>query len=94
MELAITFRNVDPSEALKERAEKRFQKVLKHLKEPATAHITVTVDKHRHRAELTVHTNGDVLHASTETDDMYVSVDQAIAKIAAAARKQKERHQR
>lgn len=94
MELEFTFRNVDPSDAIKTWANKRFQKATKHLKDPTSAHLTVSVDKHRHRAELTVHTSGETLRASEETTDMYASLDQVMAKIEEAAQRNKERQER
>jgi putative sigma-54 modulation protein len=91
MELDFTFRNVEPTEAIKAWANKRFQKVTKHLRDPSSAHIVVTVDKHRHRAELTVHSHGDILRASEETDDLYSTLDQVMSKLEQVAQRQKER---
>jgi len=92
MELEFTFRNIESTEAIRAWALKRFAKVEKHLREPSAAHVTLTVDKHRHRADLTVHAMGDVLHASGETDDMYATLDAVMVKIEACAQKQKEHH--
>ncbi|MDP2315956.1 MAG: ribosome-associated translation inhibitor RaiA [Pseudomonadota bacterium] len=91
MDLEFTFRNVEPTEAIKAWANKRFQKVTKHLKDPSSAHIELSVDKHRHRAELTVHSHGDILRASDETDDLYTTLDQVMQKLEAAAQRQKDR---
>ncbi|MFZ5479976.1 MAG: ribosome hibernation-promoting factor, HPF/YfiA family [Myxococcota bacterium] len=91
MELEFTFRNIEPTDAIKNWANKRFQKVTKHLKDPTHAHLTVTVDKHRHRAELTVHVNGEILRASDETNDMYATLDQVMAKIEQSAQRTKEK---
>jgi putative sigma-54 modulation protein len=91
MELEFTFRNVEPTDAIKAWAQKRFQKVTKHLKDPSSAHIVVSVDKYRHRAELTVHSHGDILRATDESDDMYTTLDQVMVKLEAAAQRQKER---
>ena len=94
MELEFTFRNIESTEAIRAWALKRFAKVEKHLPEPASAHVTLTVDKHRHRADLTVHAMGEVLHASDETDDMYATLDGVMVKIEHAAQKQKEKTHR
>lgn len=95
MELQFTFRNVEPTDAIKSWANKRFQKVVKHLKvvEPdvSTAHVVITVDKNRHRAELTVHSDGHTLHAKEESTDMYTSLDAVMAKIEEQAQRQKEK---
>jgi putative sigma-54 modulation protein len=91
MDLEFTFRNVEPTDAIKTWASKRFQKVTKHLREPTSAHLTLSVDKHRHRAELTVHTTAGVLRASDETDDLYATLDAVMARIEETAQRAKER---
>lgn len=93
MELDFTFRNIESTEAIKAWAQRRFQKVEKHLLDPTHAHLTLSVDKHRHRAEMTVHNKGEILRASEETDDMYTTMDRVMEKVEAAAQKQKERLQ-
>ena len=91
MELEFTFRNLEPSEAIKEWASKRFKKVEKHLRGPAHAHLSVIVDKHRHRAEVKIYHNGDVLLATEESGDMYGSLDAVMSKIEQVAQRVKER---
>jgi len=91
VELDFTFRNVESTEAIKTWALKRFSKVAKHVREPAHAHLTIIVDKHRHRAECTLRSAGETLHASGETADMYQSIDAVCATIENAARRLHER---
>lgn len=93
MELEFTFRNIEATEAIKEWARGRFKKVQKHLPEATHAHLTLAVDKHRHRAEVTVHAHGDILRASDETDDMYATLDAVMDKLQTAAQRHKERGQ-
>ncbi len=92
MRLEITFRNIEATDALRERAEKKFQKVAKHLREPIDAHLVCKVEKHRHSAELTVHAAGDLSFRVQETtDDMYATIDGIMNKIERAVRRHKER---
>lgn len=91
MELEFTFRNVEPTAAIKDWAAKRFQKVVKHLKDPASAHVTITVDKHRHRADLTVHSHGETFRAEDETDDLYATLDGVMSKVEVSLRRHKEK---
>lgn len=93
MELEFTFRNLESTAAIKEWATKRFKKVEKHLPDATQAHLTLTVDKHRHRAEVTVHSKGEILRATDETDDMYATLDAVMDKLQMAAQRQKERGQ-
>lgn len=93
MELEFTFRNIESTEAIKSWASKRFKKVEKHLGQPSTAHLTLTVDKFRHRADLTVHTQGEILKAANETDDMYQAMDGVMQKMEHAVQSHKEKTQ-
>lgn len=93
MDLEFTFRNIESTEAIKAWAEKRFKKAEKHLQDASTAHLTLSVDKFRHRADMTVHVHGDVLKATDETDDMYQALDGVMAKIEHAAQSRKEKQQ-
>ncbi len=91
MELEFTFRNVESTEAIKGWAVKRFSKVAKHVRGPSFAHLTIIVDKHRHRAECSLRTGGELLHASSETADMYSSIDGVASTIEHSARRLHER---
>lgn len=92
MRLETTFRNIEPSDAVKDRAEKKFAKVAKHLREPIEGHLVIKVEKHRHSAELTVTAAGDQHFSAHEvTDDMYATIDGIMAKLERAVQRAKER---
>ncbi len=91
MGLEMTFRNLEASDLLRARAEKKFSKVVKHLREPIEGHLVCRVEKHRHRAELTVHSAGETLKVHEETADMYATIDGVMNKLARAARRSRER---
>lgn len=91
MELEFTFRNLESTEALKSWAQKRFKKVEKHLRDPQAAHVTLSVDKHRHRADIIVHDGGVPIRASDESDNMYSTLDSVMSKVEAYAQRLKER---
>ena len=92
MRLDVTFRNTPTSDALRERAEKKFAKVAKHLREPIEAHMVVKVEKRRHMAELTVHAAGrQYFDVSDVSEDMYATVDGVMQKLERVVRRAKER---
>jgi len=93
MRFEITFRNTQTTDALRERAERKFLKVVKHLREPVEAHMVVQVEKHRHHAEISVTSGRDTLKVQEETDDMYRTIDRVMHKLERVARRQKERLQ-
>ena len=75
MNLDVTYRNVRPSDRLKGRAEKKFQKVAKHLREPIDAHLVLREEKHLKIAEFTVSGSGEVFKVEEHTSDMFASID-------------------
>jgi len=93
MRFEVTFRNTKTTDALVQRAERKFAKVAKHLREPIDAHMVVKVDKHRHMAEINVTTGRETLKVQEETDDMYRTIDRVMHKLERVARRHKERMQ-
>jgi putative sigma-54 modulation protein len=91
MSLHVTFKNCQSTDALVERAEQKFEKALKYMKEPVEAHMVVHVEKRRHRADLTVTAAGEILKTEVETDDMYTTIDTLMDKIERVAKRHKER---
>jgi putative sigma-54 modulation protein len=94
MQLAATFRHMDPSSAVKSYAEERLQKIRKYFqREPISAHATFAVERnHNHVAEFQITLpNGLVIQARETTEDMYSSIDLAGARIERQVRKWKER---
>jgi putative sigma-54 modulation protein len=91
MNLHVTFKNCEPSDALRERLEQKLDKLAKYFREPSEAHVVLGVEKHRHRGDITVHAPGEILKTEVETDDMYVTVDRLMERLERAAKRQKER---
>jgi len=87
MKVNFTGRHVEVSEALRTFAEERFQKMMPYMDDIIDVHVTLSVEKHRHMAEVSVKTRGGDFLASTETDDMYASLTQALDKLETQAHK-------
>lgn len=81
MQLAVTFRNIDATDALREYAEEKVQRIRKFLRRPIEAHVVLAVNKHRHMAEITVTANRMAINATEETGDLYSAIDLAVSKI-------------
>ncbi|MBC7899480.1 MAG: ribosome-associated translation inhibitor RaiA [Saprospiraceae bacterium] len=87
-----TGRHIDVTPALRSHAEEHFVRIDHALNGKATkAHIILEVERGRHRAEVIVNWNGDVLTAATTNPDMYQSLSQTIDKIEKQALKLKEK---
>lgn len=92
MGLEMTFRNLDPSDAMRARATKKMDRMLNKFRdENSDAHMVFSIEKHRHRVELTIRVQGEQLTIHDETDDMYTSIDNVFNKAASAARRARDR---
>ena len=91
MQIAVTFRHMEPSEALKSYAEEKLERVKKYIDEPIVVQVFLTVEKIRHMAEVTINAKGITIKAAEETNDMYASIDAVSDKIERQLRRFKER---
>ncbi|MFQ5914019.1 MAG: ribosome hibernation-promoting factor, HPF/YfiA family [Nitrospinota bacterium] len=88
MHVAITARHIHLTQALKERAEERVQRLERLLDPPVSANVVLSVQKYRQLAEITLQGNGFTLHGAGVTDDLYTAIDNAVEKL----RRQIEKH--
>jgi putative sigma-54 modulation protein len=93
MHIDITFKNIDPSDALKDYAKKRLTKIGKFIYRPADAHVILSVEKIRHKAEVTLNADGVIINAIEITEDMYSAIDIVMEKVERQVKKHKEKLQ-
>ena len=91
MQLNITFRQFGSSDALKEYAKEKVERVNKYLDRSGEAHVVLSLERHLHHAEITIHSGSWVLRGREKSEDMYASIDLAMDKIEAQLRKYKEK---
>jgi putative sigma-54 modulation protein len=90
--IQVTGRHVSVTEAMKEYCRRRLACL--HLDYPKIIEVQILLDvqKYRHTAEVILHCSNHItLEASAENDDMYVSIDEVVDKIARQMRKYKTR---
>jgi putative sigma-54 modulation protein len=81
MNISITFRHMDASEAIKGYAHDKLAKLQKFLRKPMTAKVTLSLDKLRHVAEARISSGGEHLEAKETSEDMYASIDRVLDKL-------------
>lgn len=81
MNVRITFRHMDSSEAVKAHAKQKLTKLQKFLREPMTAKVTLSLDKLAHVAETHIQSGGSRHEAKETSEDMYTSIDKVMAKL-------------
>ncbi len=81
MDIAVTFRHMQPTESLRTYAEEKVSKIKKYLDFPIEAHVVLSVEKFRHIADVSLSINGTWIKGIEETDDMYSAIDQVMDKL-------------
>jgi putative sigma-54 modulation protein len=81
MNISITFRHMEASEAIKGYARDKLAKLQKFLRKPMTAKVTLSLDKLRHVAETRISSGGEHLEAKESSADMYASIDRVHDKL-------------
>jgi ribosomal subunit interface protein len=74
-EVTVTFRHVEPTDAIKVYAEKKFAHFGRSIKRACVAHLILTVDKYRQHGEVTVKSGRLSVVAQEETKDLYSVID-------------------
>ena len=94
LQIAVTFRHVDPTPALKAYAEEKLARVKKYLRRPIDAHVILSVAKERHGAEITLKADHVTMFAEETTHDLYSAIDLAVDKLEHQAQKLHEKRRR
>ncbi|MFW6050180.1 MAG: ribosome hibernation-promoting factor, HPF/YfiA family [Myxococcota bacterium] len=81
MRVNFTFRNLEPSDGIKNYAEDKITKLQKYLHAPLDVEITLSLERHLHRADVTVAADGHHHAAHEESEDMYASIDLVVDKL-------------
>lgn len=91
MQVNITFRHLEPTEALKTHVRGRVEHVQRYIDRPSEAHAVLHVENLHHHAEITVKAGRFLLRGTAKSQDMYASIDQAADKIERQLKKHKEK---
>jgi len=92
MQVTVIGRHIEATEALKQYATEKLGRLEKYL--PKTIQVVVTlsvVKKVHHIAEAVIKSNGLLIQASEETEEMYSAIDLLIAKLERRVRRYREK---
>lgn len=93
MQVSVTFKNIDPSDALKAYATKKLERIEKLLDAPSEANVVFSVEKIRHITEMSVTSGRTTVHATEISEGMYAAIDLAVDKIKQQLAKSKKKLQ-
>jgi putative sigma-54 modulation protein len=81
MNIAITFRHLDSSEAIKEYAHEKVGRIQKFLRKPMKANVTLSIEKGDQVAEVNLTSGSEHYTAKESGENMYASLDRVCDKL-------------
>jgi putative sigma-54 modulation protein len=91
MHVSVTFRQLEPSDALKSYVTERLRKFKRYLEGAQEAHVVLALEKFRHLADVTINSNGRIIKGREENVDMYAAIDLVMDKIDQQLRKMRDK---
>jgi putative sigma-54 modulation protein len=91
MQINLTGRHVEITEALKDYVDTKFAKLERHFDHINNVHVVLNVEKLKQIAEAKLNLNGGEVFAQCEDDNMYAAIDLLIDKLDRQVIKHKEK---
>ena len=91
MKIKITGKGMNVSDYLRGVVQKKAEKLGRYFKPETEMTVTLSIEKNRHIAEVTVPVDGILLRTEEATGDMYSSIDAMLKKLERQIRKHRTR---
>ena len=92
MQTSVTFKNLDPSDHLRDYVSDKLNRFDKYLHNPAEASVVLSVEKFRHIAEVNIIGDRLSINGKEETEDMYSAIDMVLDKLEKQIKKSKQKN--
>ena len=93
MNLNVSGRHLEVTPALRDYVRDKLGRVTRHFDHVIDAHVVLSVDKLRQKAEVTLHVRGKDIHCACEDQDLYAAIDLLIDKLDRQVLKYKDKRQ-
>lgn len=91
MQLQLTGRHVEITDAIRQFVDTKFSKLERHFDHITAVHVILSVDSHKQQAEATLQLAGNDIFAKSDDDNMYAAIDALIDKLDRQLIKHKEK---
>ncbi|MFQ5881298.1 MAG: ribosome hibernation-promoting factor, HPF/YfiA family [Candidatus Methylomirabilales bacterium] len=81
MQILLTGRNLEVTEALRRYAEEKVGRLQKYLDRITSAHIVLSLEKYRQIAEVTLRVRDLTIRGEESTEDLYASINLVVEKL-------------
>jgi putative sigma-54 modulation protein len=75
MNLSVSGHHLEVTPALRSYVESKIGRVTRHFDHVIDAHVILTANKVKQKAEVTLHVRGKDLHCESEEADLYAAID-------------------
>lgn len=75
MNFIITGKNIEVTQGLKDAVQDKIGKLEKYFNPDTEVVVTLSVEKDRHKIEVTIPVKGSIIRSEQVSNDMYVSID-------------------
>ena len=58
MQVSVTFRHMDPTQALKDFASEKVARIEKYIHTPMDANVVLSTERYMHKADITIKAHG------------------------------------
>ena len=91
MQINLTGRHLDITDAMRTYVQGKFERLERHFDHVTQVHVILSVEKLRQKAEASFHISGHDLYAESDHEDMYAAIDALVDKLDRQLLKQKEK---
>ena len=91
MNLNVSGHHLEVTPAIRTYVQSKLERVTRHFDHVIDAHVILTVDKLRQKAEATVSVSGGKIYADAVDQDMYAAIDALADKLDRRVKKHKEK---
>lgn len=91
MQLNLTGHHIEITQALRDYVTSKVERLERHFDQVIDAHIILSVEKLRQKAEATLYISGGNIHADAVEEDMYAAIDALVDKLDRQVKRYKEK---
>ena len=91
MQLNITGRHIEVTEALNDYIHEKLKRISRHFDQVLNINVILEVQKLEHKAEASLHVSGNHIFADATSSDMYAAIDALTDKLDRQLVKHKEK---
>ncbi|SET61440.1 ribosome hibernation promoting factor [Thalassotalea agarivorans] len=81
MQINLSGHHVEVTDSMRDYVDEKFEKLARHFEHINNVYVVLTVEKLNQIAEATLHLNGTEVHAKSDSEDMYKSIDTLVDKL-------------